>query len=90
MTIRLCKLIVITLDILILLTFISCNKVTESLSDSKPVISTDVPVDDVNNRETRGLSPVFLLIFKSSIKLKEVIILKNFISKGYLLDKSAV
>lgn len=51
MKIQFYRLIAIALNLLILLTFVGCYKNNETPLESKPVISTDVPVDDVEKTE---------------------------------------
>lgn len=68
MKIQFYRLIAIALNLLILLTFVGCYKNNETPLESKPVISTDVPVDDVkkprtsNNQNLKSLNRQSLCI----------------------------
>lgn len=83
MRIQLYRLIAIALNILILLTFIGCNQNKESLSDSKPVISTDVPIDDMEKNEqsrpeeSQPPEPVYIGVEKITLNKYSVAIIQG-------------
>lgn len=72
MRIKHSKLLAIAFTLLILLTFVSCNKNEETALESKPAISADVPVDDVKNKDTeQSKAPVTLHIGVEKIILSK-------------------
>ncbi len=57
MGIRIYKLTAIVLSILILLTFVGCQGEKETPSESKPAVSTDVPVEDIKKPDDNASEP---------------------------------